>query len=81
MSGFELIPSGAAQMQAYFALPSKPNGCGIVLGSSVVGTGLRPEGGRGRLCRAGYAVVAPTSFGGWNRSAPWNTTSRNSMRS
>jgi len=62
MGDFERIPSGDGQMRSYFALPTKPNGCGIVLGSSVWGLNSDLTAVADGYAALGYAVVAPNLF-------------------
>jgi carboxymethylenebutenolidase len=62
MGEFHEITSEAGTMRGYFALPEKPNGCGIVLGSSVWGINSDLKAVADGYAALGYAVVAPNLF-------------------
>jgi carboxymethylenebutenolidase len=62
LGAFEFIPSGEGRMQTYFALPTKPNGCGIILGSSVWGLNSDLRAVADGYAALGYAVAAPNLF-------------------
>jgi len=53
-------------MRGYFALPTRPNGCGIVLGSSIWGINSDLRAVADGYASFGYAVVAPNLF--WRRT-------------
>jgi carboxymethylenebutenolidase len=62
LGAFEFITSGGDRMQTYLALPEKPNGRGIVLGSSVWGLNSDLRSVADGYAALGYAVAAPNLF-------------------
>lgn len=62
MGEFVRIPTEGAEMQAYLALSAKPNGCGLVLGSSVWGLNSDLRTVADGWAELGYSVIAPNLF-------------------
>ncbi len=62
MGEYRDVPSDGGRMRSYFALPDSPNGCGIVLASSVWGLNSDLRAVADGYAALGFSVVAPNLF-------------------
>jgi carboxymethylenebutenolidase len=66
MGEFHVIDATGGAMRGYFALPQKPNGGSIVLGSSIWGLNSDLRAVADGYAELGFAVVAPNLF--WRKT-------------
>lgn len=66
MGEFHVIDADGGPMRGYFSLPEKPNGGGIVLGSSIWSINSDLRAVADGYAALGFAVVAPNLF--WRRT-------------
>lgn len=66
MGEFHEIDAGSGVMRGYFALPERPNGGGIVLGSAIWGINSDLRAVADGYAALGFAVVAPNLF--WRKT-------------
>lgn len=62
MGEFRYVPREGGRMHCYVALPERPNGCGVVLASSIWGVNSDLRAVADGYAALGYAAAAPNLF-------------------